>query len=156
MSRPVARDFFDKARERVSAALFLAGAVAIVGSLLDWVVFKLDSSALPNQAASLPISGLDVGNDGAVALGGGIFLIVCAFLLVLRGRAFYAGLSLVASIVIGAIAISDYRGVADLAPAVRIGEARPGLGLALVAAASVLGLIASIAGIAATPRSDPG
>jgi hypothetical protein len=154
MSRPVARDFFDKARARVSAGLFIAGAVAIVGSLLDWVVFKLDPSALPNQDASLPISGLDVGGDGAVALGAGIALIVCAFLLVLRRRALYSGLALLASVVIGAIGISDYRGVADLAPNVRVGEARPGIGLTLVVFAAILGLIASVAGIAATPRTD--
>ena len=47
MADPPARDIFDRAREWVSAALFLAGALAIVGSLLDWVTFSVTEAHKP-------------------------------------------------------------------------------------------------------------
>lgn len=153
MGRRAERDFFDTARAAVSGGLFLAGALAIIASLLDWVRFTLDPGITSvNRDASPPISGLDVGHDGTVVLIAGLVILACAFLLVLRGRAGYAGLALVASIVIGAIAISDYKGVADLAPNVRVGQPGVGLGLVLAVAAGLLGVLAAVAGIAATPR----
>lgn len=160
MGQPAARDFFERAREVVSAGLFVAGAAAVVGSLLDWVSFSLvepaGSAIRPGQHASPPVSGFDVG-DGKWVLGAGIVIIVAAFLLVLRRAAVYAGLALVASIVIGSIAISDYRGVANLTSDIArklnlVGEPHPALGLTLVAMAALLGLVVSVAGIAATPR----
>ncbi|HEY7876476.1 MAG TPA: hypothetical protein VIG64_15280 [Actinomycetota bacterium] len=158
MADAPARDFFDKARELVSAALFVAGALAIVGSLLDWVTFTLDPPLFGVIAPrpSDPISGFDVG-DGWLVAGAGVVLIAAAFLLVLRRRAGFAGLGLLASMFIGAIAISDYRGVGDLTSDLAreldlVGEPHAAIGLTLVVAASILGLIASVAGIAATPR----
>ncbi|MDQ3620109.1 MAG: hypothetical protein M3391_08280, partial [Actinomycetota bacterium] len=61
------------------------------------------------------------------------------------------------SVVIGAIAFADYRGVTELAREMDVsGEVDPGLGLALVAGAGIIGLVASAAGIAATPAERDG
>ena len=156
------RDFFDRARGMVSAGLFLAGAAAVIGALLDWFTFTLPEPKgtvnVSNQHPSLPISGFD-GVHGRWVVAGGIVLIACAFLLVLRGRGIYAGLGLLASVMIGSLAISDYRGVGDVGSDVSrqlnlVGEAHVAAGLVLVVAAALLGVIASVAGIAATPRSD--
>ena len=160
MGQPAGRDFLDRAREKVSAGLFVAGAAAIVGSLLDWVTFTLPeplgSVNVSNQRPSPPISGFDAG-DGRWVMAAGIAIILCAFLLVLRAQAVYAGISLIASIMIGGIAISDYKGVGDLTSDLSrrldlVGEPHAAVGLTLVAIAALLGLIVSVAGIAATPR----
>jgi hypothetical protein len=156
MADPPAREFFDRAREWVSGALFLAGALAIVSSMLDWVTYKLGPGPTPGITfrVSEPRSGLDVG-DGRWVLGAGIVIIVAAFLLVLRQKAGYAGLAMLASIVIGAIGVSDYRGIGEVTKEVDlVGVPHVGIGLTLAVAAAVLGLLASIAGIAATPRRD--
>lgn len=162
MSPPVARDFFDTARERVAAGLFVAGATAVVGSVLDWVTFSLPepvgSVNVSNQRPSPPISGLDAG-DGRWVMAAGAVLIVCSIMLVLRGRALYAGISFCASIVIGAIAISDYKDVGDISSDLSrrldiVGEGHVAIGLTLVAIASLMGLILSVAGIAAAPRRE--
>jgi hypothetical protein len=157
MADPAARgDAFETARQWASGALFLAGALAIVGSLMDWVTFGFDERRFLDLGVepSDPVSGFDVG-DGWFMMIGGVVLIASAFSLVLRGRG--AGLSLLASVVIGGIAISDYRDVgnltSDLARELNlVGEPHPAIGLTLVVAAAILGLLASIAGIAATPR----
>lgn len=157
MADPAARgDAFETARQWVSGFLFLAGALAIVGSLMDWVTFGFDDRRFlePGVEPSAPKTGFDVGDGWFVAIAG-VVVIAAAFSLVIRGRG--AGLSLVASMVIGGIAISDYRGVAnptsDLARELDVvGEAHVAIGLTLVVAAAILGLLASVAGIAATPR----
>ena len=154
MADSPAREFFDKARGWVSGGLFLAGALAIIGSLLDWVTFTVAEQAVPGARPSEPLSGLDVG-DGRWVIGAAVVIIGCAFLLVLRQRAGYAGLAMLASILIGAISVSDYRGIADVATEVGlVGIPHAGLGLTLAVAASIVGLLASIAGVAATPRTD--
>jgi hypothetical protein len=162
MSRPVARDFFDKARERVSFGMFVAGAAAVVGSVLDWVTFSLPepvgSINLSNQRPSPPISGFEAG-DGRWVMAAGAVIIVCSILLVLKGRALYAGLAFCASLVVGAIAISDYKGVGDVSSDLSrkldvVGEPHVAIGLTLVAIAALLGLIMSVAGVAATPSGD--
>ena len=162
MGQPIERDFFDKARERVAAGLFVAGAAAVVGSVLDWVTFSLPEPvgtvSQTNQKPSPPISGFDAG-DGRWVMAGGAVIILCAILLVLRRQALYAGLALCASIVIGSIAISDYKGVGDISSDLSrrldvIGEPHVAAGLTLVAIAALLGLIVSVAGIAATPRAN--
>lgn len=154
MADSPAREFFDRARGWVSGGLFLAGALAIIGSLLDWVTFTVAEQAVPDVRPSAPRSGLDV-PDGRWVIGAAIVIIVCAFLLVLRRRAGYAGLAMLASILIGAISVSDYRGIADLTTEVGlVGIPHVGVGLTLVVAAAILGLLSSIAGVAATPRTD--
>ncbi len=154
MADPAARDIFDKAREWVSAALFLAGALAIVGSLLDWVTFTVAEPAVPGVRPSDPISGLDIG-DGKVVAGAGVVMILGAFMLVLRQKAAYAGLAMIASVVAGAISVSDYRSIGEVTAQVNlVGVPHVATGLTLVVVASFLGLVASIAGVLATPRRD--
>jgi hypothetical protein len=152
MADAPARDFFDKAREVVSAAVFIAGALAIIGSLLDWVTFPIDEHALPGVLSSPPLSGVDVG-DGKWVLGAGVVIVVAAFLLVVRQSAGPAWVSLIVSMVVGAIGVSDFRGVAEVSAEVDIvGVPHVGVGLTMVVGAAILGLLASIAGIAASPR----
>ena len=149
-----ARDAFDTARGWASGGLFLAGALGILGSLADWVRFTLDENlAVEGARPTPPLTGFDVG-DGWWAAGASLVMIAGAFLLVLRARPGFGGLCLIASIVLGAIAISDYRGVSDYEPKINfVGEPHAAIGLILVVAAAILGLFASIAGIAATPRA---
>lgn len=158
MADPTASgDAFETARQWVSGLLFLAGALAIVGSLMDWVTFTLDEPVIGKVVPpSDPVSGFDVGDGWFVAVAGAV-VIAAAFSLVIRRRG--AGLSLLASMVIGGIAISDYRGVgnptSDLARELDVvGDAHVAIGLTLVVAAAILGLLASVAGIAATPRRN--
>jgi hypothetical protein len=62
---------------------------------------------------------------------------------------------MLASIVIGAIGVSDYRSIGEVTAEIDlIGIPHPAIGLTLVVAAAILGLLASIAGVAATPRRD--
>ena len=164
---PASRDFFDRARSFAAAALVLTGALAVIGCFLDWVTFSLDEppGSITQQSPSSPIAGTKV-SDWKVVFAGGVVVIVCAILLAIRKRGIYAWICFVASIIIGAIAVADYRGLGDptsgflrglehtLGTTVQ-GEGHPAAGLAMIAVSGVGGLIASVIGIAATPhRSD--
>ena len=161
-------DFFDRARRFAIALLLLAGVAAIAGSALDWVTITgpppIDPQADfgPNQEAlepprTRPFSGLEAG-DGYWALGGGIVIVIAAGMLLIRPRGRWAVLAFLASLIIGAIAFADYRGVGDVSSSIStrmdIGSARPGVGLTLVAVAGFLGIVGSAAAIAATPPRD--
>lgn len=164
----VGLDFFDRARRLAVALLLLAGVAAIAGSALDWVTitkqtridpqadFGSDQSAL-EEPRTRPFSGLEAG-DGYWALGGGIVIVIAAGLLLIRPRGRWAILAFLASLIIGAIAFADYRGVGDVSSSIsrrmEIVAARPGVGLTLVAAAGFLGIVGSAAAIAATPPRD--
>lgn len=157
-------DYFDKARSIAAATLVAAAIASIIGAGLDWVTIEppagLDSGTdlglpLERQRASKPFTGLEAG-DGRFVVAAGIVIIVAAVLLVWRRRGVYGWTSLGASVVIGAIAFADYRGIGDLSSALSrrmdiVGLARPGIGITLVATGAVIGLLASAAGIAATP-----
>lgn len=102
-------------------------------------------------------------SDWRVVFVAGILVIVCAILLMIRKRSLYAWICFLASMVIGAIAIADYRGLSDptsgflrgLEHALNTtiqGSAHPAIGLTLVAISGVGGLIASVVGIAASPH----
>jgi O-antigen ligase len=95
--------------------------------------------------------------DGWWVLGAGIAMALLATLLVLRGKSFYAWLAFLVAILIGGIAFSDFNAVGDSSSELwrrmdRVGDVDAGFGLTLVAAAGVIGVIASVAGVAATPR----
>lgn len=162
-------DFFDRARRFAVALLLLAGVAAIAGSFLDWVTitappppinpqadFGANQEAL-EQPRTRPFSGLEAG-DGYWALGGGIVIVIAAGMLLIRPRGRWAILAFLASLIIGAIAFADYRGVGDVSSSIStrmdIGSARPGVGLTLAAAAGFLGIVGSAAAIAATPPRD--
>ena len=166
MSDPSVRgDPFERARTVAAALLLAAGIAAIAGSLMDWVTisnapelvegsdFESEQVESPNTE---PFSGVEQG-DGWAVLVAGTVVVLGALLLFVRQRSGWAWLSLIASVVIGAIAFADYRGVAELAREMDVsGEVDPGLGLALVAGAGIVGLVASAAGIAATPADRDG
>jgi hypothetical protein len=151
------RDYFERARMWAGTGLFAAAALVILGSFLDWVTVDALPDRIPaNQAARAePFNGFDIG-DGWWTLGAGLVLLLCAVLLVLRPVSRYAWWAFVAAIVCGGIAISDYRGIAEVFNEWGgIGRGpSAGIGLTLVAAGAFVGLISSVAAIAATPRRD--
>ncbi len=147
-------DYFERARAISASALFAAAAAAIIGSILDWIVVDATPPDVPSDLLERlpPFTGLEIG-DGWVVIAAAVVVLISAFFIVLRGR--FAWLAFMGSVVIGGIAISDYRGVSDIHLELEgIGRGpRPGLGLTLVAAAGVIALIASVASIAASPSS---
>ncbi len=158
-------DYFARARRWAVAAMAAAGFVAVIGSVLDWVTITPPPEPPPGidfgaqeieaQRATEPFTGTEA-RDGWWTLGAGLVLVVAAGLLLLRGRGAYGWLGLLASIVIGAVAVADYRAIGDLSSGLSrrmdvVGDADPALGITLVAAAALVGLVASGAGIAASP-----
>jgi hypothetical protein len=152
---PVRGDYFDKARNVAASLLVVTAAVAILGAFLDWVTITPPQSLAGRRQATDPFSGVEA-RDGWIVVAAGAVTAICAPLLVLRRRGFYAGVAFVAAIVIGAIALASYRGINDLRSAISVrmdivGEADPALGIALVAASSFVGLVGATLGIIATP-----
>jgi LPXTG-motif cell wall-anchored protein len=157
MSGRYEQDFLDRARSVAASVLFAAGLAAIVGSLLDWVTID-PPSRLPSEESADPYTGIEA-RDGWWVILGAIVVMGSAALLVIRQRALFGWTSFLVWIAIGAIAIADYRGVDDLSSDIsrrmnRAGDIDPGLGLTLVAASALVGVIASVAGVAASPRPD--
>jgi LPXTG-motif cell wall-anchored protein len=160
------RDFFDRARTWAAALMALAGLAAVLGSTLDWVTITLrpelredtrfeDESALEEPKVSDPFTGLDAG-DGWWSLAGGVVLVLSALLLLLRKKALWAWVGLLGAVLVGAIALADYRGIGDLSSSLShrmniVGGAEPGVGITMVAAAALAGLLGSVGGIAASP-----
>ncbi len=142
-----------------AAGLIAAGAAAIVGSFLDWVSLDLPPVIPPAERANaVPYSGMDTG-DGPLIIAAGAFMIVVATLLAVRKRSFYAWLAFLASVVMGAIGVGDYRSAgsatSDLTRRMDvIGDPSPGVGLMLIAVAGLVGIVASLAGVAASPNRD--
>lgn len=162
---PARGDYFDRARKVAATGLFVAGMLAVAGSLLPWVdvtpppIVPADQSERADALIGIEIS------DGRVVLGAGVVIIAAAALLVLRRRAGWAWLALAASMLVGAIGISDYREISGFRPeagvqppfvrrAERIGEVDPAFALILVAAAGIVGVVASVGALAATPSID--
>lgn len=152
------RDYFERARSWAATGLFVAAGLAIIGSFLPWVQVDALPDVIPaNQAERAePFNGFDIG-DGYWTLAAGVVLLISAILLVLRPAGRYAWWGFIAAVVCGGIAISDYRGVAQVfADWGGIGAGpSPGIGLTLVAVGALVGLISSVAAIAATPRDGP-
>jgi LPXTG-motif cell wall-anchored protein len=168
MVDPRARDLFDRARTWAVALMLVAGVAAVAGSALDWVTITARPELRPDATfegasnqpeeprATQPFTGLEAG-DGWWSLAGGVGLALGAGLLLVRKRAGGAWFGTVASMVIGAVAIADYRGIGDLSSSIShrmdiVGRAEPGVGLVLVVAGALAGLIGSVAGIAASPN----
>ncbi len=134
--------------------MFAAGAAAIVGSVSDWVTIEPPERVPENQAHRLDgFTGIET-SDGWIIVAGGVVLVGCAFLIVARKKSLYGWLAFLASMFIGAIAIADYRGIEELFydEMQRIGDPSPAFGLLLVAAAALLGVIAGVIGVAASPQ----
>jgi hypothetical protein len=160
-------DFFDKARRAAVLVLLAAGALAVVGSLLDWATITRpalvegtdfgDNNDQVVEEPSEPFTGMEAAY-GYYSLAGGVFVMLGAVLLLARNRGKYAFVSFAASVLVGAIALVAYRQIADRTSALYLrlnieGLARPAVGLTVVTAGAIIGLLASVAGLAATPRS---
>lgn len=153
-------DPLSRIRAIAATAMFLAGVLAIAGSLLDWVTLTLPPTIPTDQLdAAQPFNGLEA-RDGWVTLGAGVLLMLAAAGLMLKGRRGYASLGILAAILIGAIAIADFRAVEDPHSGLsrrteRVGDADPGTGLFIIGIAGVMGLLASVSARAATDPSTP-
>jgi hypothetical protein len=152
------------------ALMLVAGAMAVIGSALDWVTIAVrpelqegadfgDAGEQP-QAPRItrPFTGLEA-RDGWWSAAGGVVLMIAGALLHIRKRAGWAWLGVLASVVIGAVGIADYRGIGDLSSSIShrmdiVGGAEPATGLLLVVASAFAGLIASVAGVAASPGPE--
>ncbi|MBA3350413.1 MAG: hypothetical protein H0T12_07630 [Actinobacteria bacterium] len=158
-------NFFDRVRSVAGAILMASGAASIVGSMLDWVTITpppklrppLREMGMQEVKGSEPFSGIEAG-DGWWVAGAGVIMILAAGMLMLRRRSLYAWIALVAAMVIGGITFADFRAIGDLGSGLSrrmdiVGLAKPSLGIALVAASALVGIVASGAGIAATPRT---
>ncbi|MEA2435379.1 MAG: hypothetical protein QOG54_2836 [Actinomycetota bacterium] len=143
MSSPRPPDIFDKARSVAASVLFACGLAAILGAVLAWVTVELPELGVPNGRPAETVTGIE-GTDGWIVIVAGAMVIVAAVLLVLRATSGYAWLAFLASMVVGGIALANYRQLDQ------IGE--PAMGLLLVAAAGIIGVIAAAAGVAASPR----
>lgn len=163
-------DFFDKVRSFAAAVILAAAAAATLGTVLDWVRITERPNLAPDAdfgdvavetpTQTEPFNGLEA-RDGWWVLAAAAVLVVAATLLVLRRKSVYGWLAFFASILMGSIAVADYRGIGDLSSSISqrmqiVGEAEAGIGLTLVAAAALIGLVGSLAAVAASPRRDPG
>jgi hypothetical protein len=159
-------DYFDRARYIAVALLLAASAAAIIGSLLDWVTITdapqvapdvdFDGAPVEDPPPSRPYSGIEA-RDGWTIIGAAIVLAAGAVGLAVWRRGGYAVLSLLAAVVIGAVAIADYRGIGDITSSISnrmeiTGDPEPALGIMLVAVAAVAGLIGAVLGLVASPR----
>lgn len=146
-------DAFDRARTIAAAFLVAAGAAVILGSVLDWVIVEPPPIIPVEQIpATEPFSGLDTKSAPYLLIGAGL-VILLALLVVIRRKALYAWLAFLVSIGLGGFAFQNYRGLDELfyEQMDRIGDPSPALGLMLVAAGGVVGVIAGAAAIAALP-----
>jgi hypothetical protein len=147
--------------------MILAGIAAIIGSALDWVTITVrpelregadfgDEAEVDEPRVSEPFTGLQA-RDGWWTLVGGAVLLLSGALLLVRKRSFWGWTGLIGAVVVGAVAIADYRGIGDLSSSISqrmdvVGGTEPGVGLTIVVAAAVAGLLGSVAGIAASPQ----
>ena len=160
-------DFFTKARYWAATIVFVAGLLGAIGSVLNWVTIEppprlptgedFEGEEFGEEGEPEPFTGIEA-SDGWFVLGASVVLVIAAALLVLGRRT--AWLAFFATLFIGAIAISTYRQVSDplssLSERMEVfGRADPGIGLVLVAASAIAGLIGSVVAIAATPRRPP-
>lgn len=165
MRRGPQLDFFDRARIWAGVVVLLAGLVAVVGSVVDWVTVTpppeppagvdFGNEDFTTDESSEPFNGLEAG-DGWVTLIAGGAEMAAGLLLITRRRG--AWLGVLATIPMGAVAISVYRQLTPTSELMErtetVGDADPGIGLALIAGAALVGLIASVLGLAATPKNQ--
>lgn len=161
MSDPATQgDYFDRARTAASAGLMAAGAAAVIGAVLEWVTVEPPGQGPTAELAKAdPFTGIEA-RDGWFVIACAGVLIACSFLLVARRKAGWAWFAFGASFVMGVIGIADYRAVGDLTSDISrrmeiVGEVQPSIGLILVLVAAFVGIVSSLAGVAATPRRPP-
>lgn len=150
-------DFLDKARRAAVAGMLAAALAMIIGSLLDWISIVRLPNVLPESELDNTgsVAGVDAG-DGWWVILIAVIVINAALLLWVRRKSFWAWIGFLASIVIGSIAVADYRAIGQSgSPFLQqldvVGEIDHGIGLLLVLAGALLGIIFSLVGVAASP-----
>jgi hypothetical protein len=160
-------DYFERARNVAVAVLLAAGAACVIGGVLDWARLDRCPEIVPGstfeesqleEPPPCPVRGIDT-TEGKVAVAAGFATLATGILLILRAKSSFAWLALLSSVIAGSFAIAAYRGIGDVNSSIsrRLGliEAyEPGIGLTLVAAAAIVGVMAAVGGIAATPHTD--
>ncbi len=153
-------DYFDKARTVAVGGMLASAAVAIIGSFLEWVSITDRPRILPTSELQRahPVSGIEEG-DGWVVIVLAVLVINGALLLWMRRRSLWGWLGFLASVVIGGIAIGDYRAIPDAGSGFMqeldvVGEVDQGIGILFVVAGAVAGVIFSLLGVAASPNRD--
>jgi hypothetical protein len=152
-------DYFDRARSVATALLIAGAAAAIIGSFMNWVTITPPPTEAGREQASEPFTGVEA-RDGWYVVAAATALALSAVGLSLRKRGFYAGLAFFLSMVVGAIAFADYRGIGELRSSISermdvVGDADPAAGILLVAAGAFAGLVGAVIGLVATPRNRP-
>lgn len=168
MTEAGARDIFERTRLGAAAFLVVSGLAAVAGSVLDWVTIEAlpivpEGSDAAREVAErgTPFTGIEA-DWGWTTLVAGLVVLACGALLAWRERSRYALLAMLASIVVGAVGIAAYRAIGDESSSLmremaRIGELSPGIGVVLVALGGIVGMLAAVAGIVATPTArEPG
>lgn len=166
MQRTSGIDFTTKVRVVAGAVLLIVGVLGVVGSVVDWVTITPPGSPppgvdfegdpfIPNESTE-PFNGLEAG-DGYVTLVASGLILAAGFLLVIGRKG--GGLGFVSSMLLGAVAISAYRGTSSPGSVLMertdtAGDPDPALGPLLLGIAAVTGLVAAALAVAATPR-DP-
>ena len=168
MRRASGVDTFTRVRVWSASILLIAGVLAIIGSAIDWVTVEpppgepagIDFEGRPfaTEESSDPFTGLEA-SDGWVTVIGGALMLMAGIRLVTAARG--GGAGALGAIVTGAIAISAYRAVGSPTSGIMertdtVGDAEPGAGLILLVLATVVGLIAAIFAMAATPPTGRG
>lgn len=138
--------------------MLAAAAVALIGSFLDWVAITETPRVLPTSELERahPVSGIEEG-DGWVVILLAVVVINGSLLLWMRRKGLWGWLGFLSSVVMGAIAIGDYRAISDPGSGIMqqldvVGEVDQGIGLLFVVAGAVAGVIFSLLGVAATPH----
>jgi hypothetical protein len=156
MDRPEGRDYFDKARAVAAALLLVVTTAAVTGTFLEWVTIEPPGRIPQAQAGRLDaFTGFET-SDGWIIVGLAGVILVSALLLIVRRRSMYGWISFWCSMLIGGIAIADYRGIEKLFydEMNRIGDPTPAFGLTLVAVTGLVGIIASVTAVAASPARE--
>ena len=163
MNQRSAIDPATKFRLWSASLLLVAGAVGVVGSVIDWVTVEppprppagvdFDNRPFAAEESSEPFTGLEAG-DGWVTVAAAGVLLLAGIRLVMDRRG--GAIGFLAAIVMGAVAIAAYKGIDSPTSGIMertdtVGDARPAAGLVLVAGAAFAGLVAALMGIAATP-----
>lgn len=159
-------DFGTKVRVWAGVVVMLAGLTAIVGSAVQWVTVtpppepppgvNFEQRPFAEDESSEPFTGLEIREGWVTALGGAA-LMAGGLMLIMRARG--GGIAVLASIPIGAVAISAYRALGSVTSGLMertdtVGDADPSIGIILVSAAAIVGLIAGVVGLAATPKPE--
>ncbi len=160
-------DLFERVRRVAIAILLAAGAAGVIGAVFDWAAPERCPEVLPGStfeeaeledAPPSPVRGIDAA-EGKVVVGASFTILFAAIMLTLRPKPLYAWLAFAAAVVAGSAAIAAYRGIGNPDSSISrrfgmIDAYEVQLGLNLAAAAAVIGFIAAVAAITATPRTD--